>query len=259
MRDSHDVNTESTSPPNKKKRKQNQEEEVHSIDTDNDDNISVDDLSFKLEDMEIDPFEEEIVSELSKQMDDKIKEKEKKNEEEEHMLKTKLKDVEYKKRKAADIKANKAQQLKKKQKQRKTDIKKKEKKKMKMNEDEKVDKNQILLPNIRDVPKNCKHLVKDGDMVYVVPGDGCCGPNCAAAFLFQDEVFGPKLRKKMNLFFAKHWYDRYQYVSQCSKGHPFSRKVRNGEVKSFTDPKELIKHQRKIGFIQIQSLNSSQN
>ena len=32
----------------------------------------------------------------------------------------------------------------------------------------------------------------------VVPGDVACGPNSASAFLFQDEVFGHKLRRNMN-------------------------------------------------------------
>ena len=99
----------------------------------------------------------------------------------------------------------------------------------------------LKIPNLKNVPDNCKHLVKEDDLVYVVPGDGCCGPNCGAAFLFQDEVFGRKLRKGMNVFFANHWYDKYQFLTQCSTGHPFVRMVK-GKVKSFTDPRELIKY-----------------
>ena len=76
---------------------------------------------------------------------------------------------------------------------------------------------------------------------YVVPGDGCCGPNCAAAFLFQDEIFGPKLRRRMKMFFSKHWYKRYQYISQCSKDHPFKKKLKDGDI-NYTDPEELIKY-----------------
>ena len=97
------------------------------------------------------------------------------------------------------------------------------------------------VPNIKDVPENCKHLVKKGDVVYVVPGDGCCGPNCGAAWLFKDEVFGKKLRSAMNIFFADHWYDHYQYLSQCSPGHPFIRKVK-GENICFEDPERLIEY-----------------
>ena len=97
------------------------------------------------------------------------------------------------------------------------------------------------ISNIKDIPDNFKHLVKDGDMVYVVPADGCCGPNCAAAFLFKDEVFGPKLRRAMNIFFSNHWYNRYQYLSQCSPKHPFERRVK-GEKISYTDPIKLIEY-----------------
>ena len=81
------------------------------------------------------------------------------------------------------------------------------------------------IPNIGNVPDNCKHLVNKDDVLYLVPGDGCCGPNCASAFLFQDEVYGPKLRRMMNIFFAEHWYDRYQYITQCSEENPFIRRL----------------------------------
>ena len=72
-----------------------------------------------------------------------------------------------------------------------------------------------------------------------MPGDGCCGPNCAAALLFGDEIFGPKLRRRMNLFFAKHWHTRYQYISQWSEGHPYIRKLKDGHIRH-TNPEELI-------------------
>ena len=82
--------------------------------------------------------------------------------------------------------------------------------------------------------------MNEGDLVYAVPGNGCCGPNCAAAFLFHDEVFGAKLRIQMNKFQAKHWNRRYRFITQCSKGHPFVRKLKGGEVK-FTEPEKLKK------------------
>ena len=115
-------------------------------------------------------------------------------------------------------------------KQKQKDAKKKyRKKKQNLTEGEGVC---FGIPNIRNIPLNCKHLVKDNYVLYVVPGDGCCGPNCGAAFLFQDEVFGPKLRRNMNIFFADHWYEKYQYLTQCSPGHPFVRKVK-GKGKFF--------------------------
>ena len=56
------------------------------------------------------------------------------------------------------------------------------------------------VPNIKALPKNIAHLCKKGDMVYCVPGNGACGPNSISAHLFKDEVFGPKLRQKINDF-----------------------------------------------------------
>ena len=101
--------------------------------------------------------------------------------------------------------------------------KKKEKKKEKVKIIFSSDGQKFCIPNIKNIPENCKHLFKENDVVYVVPGDGNCRPNCAAVLLFHDEVFGAKLRKRMNLFFAKHWYKRYQHISQCSEDHPFVR------------------------------------
>ena len=127
--------------------------------------------------------------------------------------------------------------------QNKQKLKDEKKKKRKYNSIKNTnDKEKIKdIPNIRPVPTNCKHLVKIGDVVYVVPGDGSCGPSSASAFLFGDEVFGPKLRKRMNRFMAKHWYKRYQNITQCSSKHPFVRKLGAGEVE-YTDPKELIEY-----------------
>ena len=188
MRDSHDVKTESTSPPNKKKRKQNQEEEV---DLDINDE-SIKDLSFKLEDMEIDSTNDEI-EERSKKMDEKIAANVKRIEEEEKLQKEKAKEKEMKKKREERIRIEKINKQSKQQKQKMKDEKKKKRKHNSIkqtNHEEKINN----IPNIRPVPSNCKHLVNVGDVVYVVPGDGSCGPSSASAFLFGDEIFGPKLR-----------------------------------------------------------------
>ena len=63
----------------------------------------------------------------------------------------------------------------------------------------------FTISNIKEIPENCKHLVQEEDVLYVVPGDGCCGPNCGAALLLGDEAYGPMLRRKMNLHMADHW------------------------------------------------------
>ena len=120
------------------------------------------------------------------------------------------------------------------------DQRKKQNKKNKVNgSSSSNNKKQIQMSNIKEIPNNCKHLVNDGDVLYVVPGDGCCGPNCGAAFLFHDEVFGPQLRRKMNKHMAKHWNVRYKDITQCSPGNPFKRKLGNQTV-IFSDPDKLI-------------------
>ena len=50
--------------------------------------------------------------------------------------------------------------------------------------------------------------------MYVVPGNGCCAPNCTVALLFHDEKYGPELRIRMNSFVAEHWHKRFKYISQ---------------------------------------------
>ena len=75
--------------------------------------------------------------------------------------------------------------------------------------------------------------------MYVVPANGAYAPNSAAALLFGAEVFGPKLRGRMNRYMAKYFYTRYQNITQCSPGHPFVRKLAGGEV-SFDNPEKLI-------------------
>ena len=75
------------------------------------------------------------------------------------------------------MKIEKNKKLNKMRKQILKDDKKKRKKK---------DKNTVFkskIPNIRPVPQNCIHLVKKGDLVYLVPGDGKCGPYLEMRFL----------------------------------------------------------------------------
>jgi hypothetical protein len=213
MRDIHLVKTDSTSPPPKKKKSVTEElnDKIEEMEAE----VSpLDDLSFTFEDMEIDTEKDEPFDERSRKMDEKILDKERRNEEEEVVLQRKKSSIDKKKKKVAIVNAEKAKQMKLKQKQKIKDDKKKEKKRKRVEDNSSVGGRKFRIPNIKEIPENCKHLVKENDVLYAVPGDGCCGPNCAAAFLFQDEIFGPKLRRRMNMFFSKHWYKRYQYISQ---------------------------------------------
>ena len=202
MRNEHSVMTCSTSPPLKKKKV----------------NFNLDE---SVEDMEIDKDvnEDEILLQRSKMMDEKVIAKQMKNDEE----------VQEFLNKKAEKKIQEEESVK-----EKVRIKSKLKKqKVKNNK-----KENYVVPNIRNVPENCKDLLNDA-LVYVVPGDGACGPNSASAHLFEDEVFGPKLRKQMNIFMANHFIEKYQYTTPCSPETPFRRNVK-GKVIEFTDSKELI-------------------
>ena len=81
-------------------------------------------------------------------------------------------------------------------------------------------------------------------MIYTVPGDGAGCANSIAAYLFKDEVFGPKLRRKINDFKIKHWDRKYKYKTQCDETSPFIRKVGMGEKVVFTDPEKLFDYLR---------------
>jgi hypothetical protein len=238
MRDIHEVMSSSTSPPLTRKRKikeQPSSDFVQSAFEPMDvEEHGLEDLSLSFEDMDIES--QEVLQQRSKFNDEKVLEKERRNDEADMLLRRrKMDDLEQKKK----VDQKKLERIKiesKKQKQKRKVLKKKSKTKIALSDQ--IPK--IRVPNIRDIPMNCKHLLKDDDVLYVVPGDGCCGPNCGAAFLFQDEVYGPKLCIQMNKFVAKHWQLRYKLITKCSKKTPFIRKLGGGEVK-FTDPKKLIK------------------
>ena len=211
MRNEHSITTSSISPPMKKKK------------VDFKTNTNPD---YSVEEMDIDNSDchEEVLKQRSDMMDKKAIEKQKRIDEEvEDFLKKK---AEKKEKEDELIKEKKRQQLKSKRQKNKSNKK----------------QNHYMVPNIKDIPENCEDLFND-DVVYEVPGDGACGPNSAAAHLFEDEVFGPKLRKNMNLFWANHFYRKYQYITPCSSETPFKRNIK-GELIEFSYPELLIEFLR---------------
>ena len=238
LRDQHEILSESLSPPRKRKRKL---EESKVIESEPMETEEVVDLSTSLEDMEIDDNETKLMRERSEKMDAKVIEKQKSTEIEDFLRRKKEASDENKRKKDENDKI--AQEINKKRKQSEKDARKRKNKKNKKNKEFELPE-AYKVPNIREIPSSCKHLVKKNDVLYVVPGDGCCGPNCAAAHLFKDEVYGPKLRRKMNEFVADHFNDgRYEFISNCSPENPFIRKLKGKEIK-FTDQKMLIKFLR---------------
>ena len=231
MRDRHGSKSCSTSPPAKKKRSKEKDDEKENEKETND----IKDLSFRIEDMEIESYEEQNLDEISKLQDEKIREKEKNNDAKEKLYRQRVEEEERKKEE--ELKMNK-EKLRVEKKQVKQKLKKEKRKESKIKEHT-IEK-QNKFDNIKEVPENCKNLVNKNDVVYVVPGDGRCGQNSTAALLFHDEKFGLGLKRKSNLFFAEHWYKKYQYKSQCSIDSPYKRQFQ-GKVIEFKDPEELIK------------------
>ena len=229
MRDKHDVLSASTSPPTKKAKILNVEHVLTA-----DEIMDIDDIN---ETITNNLDDEEIISRM---MDDKVKEKAKKIEEENDIFSRKQKEKIVEREKLEEIEKESQRILNKQRKQKSKDERKRKNKKKLLEKSE--EKQRFYVPNIIPIPKNIEHLVNKGDKIYSVPADGACGPNSASAFLFKDEVFGPKLRRAMNNFFVKHWSKKYQYKTQCSEATPFVRKVGGGSQVMFTDPNELLKY-----------------
>ena len=225
-RDKHDMNSASTSPPPKKTKvdiKCTQE------------NMEIDEQN--LEDMDVDIIEDEAGI-RSRLMDEKIEAKAKKIEEEERIYRETKKKEEERKKAVEALEKEKREQSIRQQKQKVKDVKRKNRKKNDMKT-----KDIHNIPNIKPLPLNIAHLCNKGDVVYTVPGDGACAPNSISAHLFNDEVFGPRLRRKMNDFKVKHWNRKYKLKTQCSPESPFVRKIGNkGEKISFTDSNKLFEY-----------------
>ena len=230
-RDNHDILSASTSPPPKKTKVTQSTRKSVTEDMD----IDPEETS---EEVEMD-YQETEQSIRSKLMDEKIKTREERiNEEEKKYQEIKV----IRENSRREIKENaveKQKQEMKQKRQRKKDEKKRKRKEKEVSKPD-FEKDKKNVPNIKPIPKNIAHLVNKGDKVYCVPGDGACGPNSISAHLFKDEVFGSKLRLKMNHFMVNHWDRKYKYKTQCSEGHPFSRKIGSGGKISFTNQNELL-------------------
>ena len=225
-RDKHDILTDSTSPPPKKTKMSRTRMQTTEEKMDIDESIQ--------EEMDVDNHDEQNIRSML--MDRKIEAKAKKLEEEERLINDKKKKVESEKKAIEALEIEKNKQSIKKRKQR---IKNEKKKSRSSNQSK---KNESNIPNVKPVPKNISHLCKAGDKIYTVPGDGACGANSIAAHLFRDEVFGPKLRKKINDFKVKHWDKKYKFKTQCSVESPFVRRIGLGGEISFTDPEKLFSY-----------------
>ena len=230
-RDNHGRISASTSPPSKKKRNDdgNNDTDSESMDVDeNVSNISIQTEEKDPEEMEVD--ETKILRELSEKMDKKVLEKQARNEEEEKKW------AEEKIAKEKNKKDNENQKM---ENTKKNNRKNKQITKDKRKRSAKKQNNEVKnsFSCIKDVPDNCKTFVNEGDKIFLVPGNGACAPNAAAAHLFQDSNLGPNLRVKMNRFLAEH-YEKYENIFPCSEEEPFVRQLKGQEI-IFKNPEHL--------------------
>ena len=229
-RDTHGKINISTSPPTKRKRKSTEivSEIIEAMDTE-------DDIRNQVDEMEVDEEENDSAKfkrELSEKMDTKVKEKQQKIEE---SVKKWFEDKQAGEKKKHDIE----EKINENRKKSKKIIKQKSKDKRKRVNRRNKNENKNNAPNIKNIPLNCKKFVNDDDKLYIVPGNGACAFNAAAAHLFHDEKMGPTLRIKSNIFLAEN-YEHYKDIFPCSKSQPYIRRLK-GEQKRFEDPEELKK------------------
>ena len=120
-------------------------------------------------------------------------------------------------------------------KKRKSSKKKKINKKRQKKSKENVE-NIILPEKFRKIPDNIINLVKPGDIILNANPNGACGPNAAAAHIFEDQNEGPELRKAMNDHITKYW-SHYQ----TKIDFPYEREVGNtGDKVYFKASKYLL-------------------
>ena len=102
-----------------------------------------------------------------------------------------------------------------------------------------IKKPQPLPPHLKEIPASCKKFFKHGSLVYIIPGNGNCGPACGAAHLVGDETLGPNLRRAMNceIITERDYYKNRGYW--CDKENPFEREIQNSAPVKFTDPKDM--------------------
>ena len=112
-------------------------------------------------------------------------------------------------------------------KKRKSSKKKKINKKRQKKSKENVE-NIILPEKFRKIPDNIINLVKPGDIILNANPNGACGPNAAAAHIFEDQNEGPELRKAMNDHITKYW-SHYQ----TKIDFPYEREVGNAGDKVY--------------------------
>ena len=114
--------------------------------------------------------------------------------------------------------------------------------KRKSNSKTEAKENFSYVDNVKEIPEKYKSSFKKDEIIYTVPGNGCCGPNSIAAYIYGDEIYGPCLRQSLNQFIVKNFDKRYKFLTSYTPKSPFVRRVGlSGEVK-FTNSDDLLSY-----------------
>ena len=157
LRDKHEVGSSSTSPPPKKKRK-TPNEITKDEDMEVESNEEIKDLSFRMEEMEIDNNMEEEIMSRSKMVDNKIKSKHETIERQDTVLKQKLLEEEKKKKIEKEIEAQELKEQNKKRKQKSKDDRKRKNRKSRRCEE--FQNKNLNFSNLKEIPENIKQAVE---------------------------------------------------------------------------------------------------
>ena len=180
----------------------------------------IDDQIMDTDDKEKQDEEDTVILERSRFRDEQIMKKEKLREEEEERYSREKEEKEELKRKEEN----------------KTKMSSKKAKKKRKAAKEIVNEDIILPSNIKPVPESIKHLVNQDDLMFCVKSDGACGPNSAAAHIFEDQDEGPKFRRVINLHIADRWS---YYVNKIN--FPYKRQVGvQGNWAIFQEAKDFL-------------------
>ena len=212
IRDKHDILTASTSPKPKKRKNEELSEESMEVDINNEDDKE-EETKDEIKEMEIDA-DDAILLKRSRMWDEKIRQKQVKEEEKEReQIKKQKKEKEEKQAEKVNNK-----KLKKKKKVARNKVK-----------DEK------LKPFLKELPIGVKNLIGSEYCIYKIEGDGACGLRSAATWLFQDQTLGPYLGRNLNNHFVQNWEYWKTFIS-----FPFEREVGIGKKKKFESENELF-------------------
>ena len=201
-RDDHEAVFSTVSPAKKKRRREDEEDEepFNNMDVDETEDIAKQIETLTILEKGEDVKGEDVKAEqkrLSDQMDDKVRQKQKRNDEEDVLFTTNLLDKEKKRKLEQEIFVKDTKT--------KNTSKRKYRKKV-STEKESFPVNHEKWPKgVEEIDPKFHHMVGDTNIKYPGPMNGNCQGASKAALLFQDPSKGPELSAAENEYLITHW------------------------------------------------------